>query len=102
MFRAAQQKPLLATCRDYSCDVMSDNDYNGWSNRATWNVNLWLGNDENTYLLMSSLKRVSHFQFENFCHYVWNGKTPDGISLDGVDWEEIADAWRYDEDCDGE
>ena len=28
--------------------------YNGWSNRDTWLVNLWLGNDYNNYM------RVQH------------------------------------------
>lgn len=25
------------------------NEYNGWTNYATWNVNLWLTNDEGSY-----------------------------------------------------
>jgi len=74
---------------------MDKEDYNGWTNRATWNVNHWLGNDETTYGLMSSLKMTEATQFANFCGYVWGKTTPDGDSLANVDWQEIADSWKY-------
>ena len=33
----------------------SDSSYNGWSNYETWVVNLWLGNDEDSYNTCRSL-----------------------------------------------
>lgn len=36
---------------------MPDKGYNGWSNRATWNVNLWLSNDQGLYNEVNRLER---------------------------------------------
>tara|TARA_Y100000034_G_scaffold115243_1_gene152206 strand:+ start:476 stop:706 length:231 start_codon:yes stop_codon:yes gene_type:complete len=74
---------------------MDDNDYNGWTNQATWSVSSWLGNDQYLYKMVLSLKMTDASQFENFCRYVWNGKTPDGHELDNVNWLEIADTWSH-------
>ena len=89
------KRPLPTTYRNYSCGVMNDDDYNGWANRATWNVNIWLANDNYTHELMSSLKMTDSDQFENFCHYIWKDKTPDGCLLSEVDWQEIAENWCH-------
>jgi len=72
---------------------MNNNDYNGWTNRATWNVSAWLGNDSDIYRMVVALKMVDASQFENFCRYLWKNETPDGCSLTEVNWQEIADTW---------
>ena len=71
--------------------------YNGWSNRATWNVSLWLNNDEGSYRELAGLvRRASDVHdlardIEDLCRAIWtDGKTPDGDSLDEADFEEIA------------
>lgn len=76
---------------------MSDNTYNGWSNRATWNVSLWLNNDEGTYRELQALVRRAKSQkelaqqIEEFCRAIWPaGVTPDEDRLDDADFDEIA------------
>ena len=74
--------------------------YNGWTNRATWNVALWLGNDEPLYRASNAVVRPARTLAEavdalkDFCAEVWpNGKTPDGDKLSAVTrtgWYEIA------------
>jgi hypothetical protein len=99
---------------------MTDTTYNGWSNYATWNVNLWLDNDEGFYHDLVSLTHralVSNTPEEateelavSIRSYVeaiwaqpWNDsdetgsfgdlRADDGDTLEDVDWEEIAAAW---------
>jgi len=73
--------------------------YNGWSNRETWNANLWMNNEESLYKLIGTIARgcenVSELasNMEGFLGILWNGKTPDGDILHEVNWVEIATAW---------
>jgi hypothetical protein len=65
-------------------------DYNGWKNRATWNVALWLGNDEGLYLAAveyvdASCGHDRRISWDGFI--AWAGlrgeRTPDGYKFDG-------------------
>ena len=77
--------------------------YNGWTNYETWNVNLWLANDEPMY--RETLRRVQagrtvrayveeiiaeHGRFGDL------GRDPEmtlAEELAIVDWDEIEAAW---------
>jgi hypothetical protein len=75
---------------------MSEKGYNGWSNRATWNVSLWLNNDEGLYNELQAVLRHNDnvkdcaAAIEELCVALWTDKTPDDDPLSDVDWEEIA------------
>ncbi len=87
--------------------MSNDSSYNGWTNYETWNVNLWIQNDEGLYGfvrdgLESILDRcdndwenVSHTDLKELVRDAFgSNKTPDGVSLfsNEIDWGEISDA----------
>jgi hypothetical protein len=67
-------------------------DYNGWKNHATWNVALWLMNDEFLYNMVISLdKEVTYRDFAtNYLVYTSAG-TPDGVAWldESLDYEAL-------------
>ena len=89
--------------------------YNGWSNRETWNVNLWLSNDEGLYREVNRIARryegteadpedgaeaeaadIDGFSraLQTFCKDLWpNNETPDGAALSECDFDEVAQSW---------
>ena len=56
---------------------LTDTTYNGWTNYETWNVALWLGNDE--YLYKCARKCDSYNEFVDYMGFN-DGATPDGVS----------------------
>lgn len=104
---AAQEK-----AQDYARDNMGEStlseDYNGWSNRETWNAALWLSNDEGLYREVSRMARRSTDaedlakDLEQFAREIWGDETPDGDSLRNVDWLEVAEGYEEDADWDSE
>jgi hypothetical protein len=63
--------------------------YNGWKNRETWNVALWINNDEGLYSVAKSVDNYEQFrevlaeQFEGGISM----QTPDGVAWNdsGID-----------------
>ena len=53
--------------------------YNGWTNYETWNVALYMDNDEQSYALARTCKNYKEYQFFNLTHP--RNTTPDGVSL---------------------
>lgn len=68
---------------------MTDKTYNGWKNYETWNVALWIGNDEGLYNL--SLERDTYGDFVETIRELGMTETPDGVAWNdsGIDTEAL-------------
>jgi hypothetical protein len=69
-------------------------DYNGWTNKATWNTVLWLFNDYNMYQEIKgySGQKMTGMQAKAIVTRIMGDTTPDGISTKNANWREVADA----------
>jgi hypothetical protein len=85
-------------------------EYNGWSNYATWRVNLELFNDYNVWdkHLMDDVYELSHHLRDTAEVYIEDTST-EGLArdyamafLDEVNWEEIARNMLSDVEEEGE
>lgn len=75
-------------------------DYNGWKNRQTWNVMLWINNDEPLYRAAVEFMRAykGKTPYISFVKRMnMNGdRTPDKIAWDGtrLDYAALNEAMR--------
>lgn len=78
---------------------MNDTTYNGYYNRATWNLMLWISNDEAAYYFFRDLYyRIGGEVVEEREEAImrasreWFGSTtPDRDRLDDVNWCEVTE-----------
>ena len=71
-------------------------EYNGWKNWATWNVALWLGNDESLYKM--ARRFVNYKDIAQELVDCGIAATPDGASYTDPDLDTYAlDEWMMDE-----
>ena len=80
--------------------MSGDGTYNGWANRQTWNVILWISNNESLYNLASTC--ANYDEFRELLREVYTSpsqiafETPDGVSWNdsGVNLAELQEFWQ--------
>ncbi len=76
--------------------------YNGWPNRETWNVMLWMDNVEGAYRFYREKFRENSKRTGDLAKYcamtAFGEQTPDGVRFDSsrIRWGCIARAMRED------
>ena len=65
-------------------------EYNGWENYETWNVALWINNDQGLYDI--AMEAGNYQDFVDALEGIIEG-TPDGVSFtsDMLNWHELND-----------
>lgn len=76
-----------------------DGSYNGYQNYQTWNVCLWISNDQMLYDLAArceSYERFKTYLREVFENHPVRYETPDGVSWNdsGINMAEMVEYWE--------
>ena len=73
--------------------------YNGWANRATWNVSLWINNEEPLYrAAVDFMKRYQPLKYQEdqpYIHFIEAMEMQKGFTGDDIHW--LDSALDYDE-----
>ena len=74
--------------------TQAESTYNGWKNRQTWNVALWIGNDEPLYRAAVDFMRsyTGKRPYSAFIQRMGmaDERTPDRISYSGTKLDRVA------------
>jgi hypothetical protein len=81
---------------------MNNNEYNGYTNRATWNIVLWASNDGGLYdylremyerMIQNDMDASEREEQIKANLMEWYGSTtPDGDKLEDADWVQIRES----------
>jgi len=74
--------------------------YNGWTNWETWNVHMWIGNDEMFTRIMTLSAKGDWEMFKALAMQFGITKTPDGVSFEDpeVNQDEIRKAYAKEQE----
>ena len=73
---------------------------NGWTNWKTWNVAMWIGNDETFNRIMTQGAKNDWEQFKSLAMQFGITKTPDGVDFEDpeVNQDEIRKAYAEEQE----